>query len=230
MAEFSIEGDDLQYLRARLGPGESVYADAGHLLMKDETVSMQTVMKGGLLGALKRAVTGSTFFVTEMKGPGEAVFAGIFPGKIVEIPIERPVLAESRSFLVAENTVNYEAQMARLSAGLFGGEGLFFARFTGSGRLFLHAYGALRRLDLKPGQRVQVESSHLLAFDADMKYGVQTVGGLKSMLFSGEGLFFVSIEGPGTVFVHSLTAEQLASALIPLLPLGGQRGGLSINI
>lgn len=230
MPEFTVEGDDLQYLRVKLGPGEVVYADAGHLLMKDEAVSMNTVMKGGLLGALKRALTGSSFFVTEFRGPGEAVFAGIFPGKIVELNVDRPVLAEARSFLLAESTVNYDAQMARFSAGLLGGEGLFFAKFTGSGRLFLHAYGALRALDLKPGQRVQIESSHLLAFDADMKYGVQAVGGLKSMLFSGEGLFFVTIEGPGRVLVHSLTAEQLASALMPLLPLGGQRGGLTISL
>ncbi|MGC8662074.1 MAG: TIGR00266 family protein [Nitrososphaeria archaeon] len=230
MVEFDILGNDLQYVRVKLNPGESIYGDAGHMLTKSETVSMQTIMKGGFLGALKREVTGSTFFVTQVSGPGEAAFAGIFPGKIFQINIDRPILAEAHSFLVAENTVNYESQMAKLSAGIFGGEGLFLAKFTGSGRLFLHAYGALDQITLQAGEKIQVEASHLLAFQSDMKYGISRVGGLKSMLFSHEGLFFVDIEGPGAVWVHSLTTEQLAQALIPYLPAGGQRGGVAINL
>jgi uncharacterized protein (TIGR00266 family) len=231
MVDFNIQGNDLQYVKVKMGPGESVYGDAGHMLTKSESVSMQTIMKGGLLGALKREVTGSTFFVTQVNGPGEAAFAGIFPGKVFEIDIKQPVLAEAHSFLVAESTVNYDSQMTRLSAGIFGGEGLFLAKFTGSGKLFLHAYGALDQISLQPGQRIQVEAAHLLAFESNMKYGISRVGGLKSMLFSHEGLFFVDIEGPGSIWVHSLTAAQLAEALIPFLPSsGGQRGGLAINI
>ncbi|MCL4343483.1 MAG: TIGR00266 family protein [Nitrososphaerota archaeon] len=231
MVEFNIQGNDLQYVKVKLGPGESVYGDAGHMLTKSETVSMQTIMKGGLFGALKREITGSTFFVTQVSGPGEAAFAGIFPGKVFQIDVDQPILAEAHSFLVAENSVNYDSQMAKLSAGIFGGEGLFLARFTGSGKLFLHAYGALDQITLQPGQKIQVEAAHLLAFQSNMKYGISRVGGLKSMLFSHEGLFFVDIEGPGSVWVHSLTALQLAQALIPFLPnSGGQRGGLSINI
>lgn len=231
MVDFSVQGNDLQYVKVKLGPGESVYGDAGHLLAKSETVTMNTIMKGGFLGALKREVTGSTFFVTQVNGPGEAAFAGIFPGKVFQVNVDQPILAEAHSFLVAENSVNYDSQMAKLSAGIFGGEGLFLAKFTGSGRLFLHAYGALDQINLEPGQRMQVEAAHLLAFQSNMKYGISRVGGLKSMLFSHEGLFFVDIEGPGTVWVHSLTALQLAQALIPYLPSsGGQRGGVTINL
>ncbi|MGC8602032.1 MAG: TIGR00266 family protein [Thermoprotei archaeon] len=229
MPSFSIEGNDLQYVRVQLGPGEKVYGDAGHLLMKSATVQMNTIMRGGLISALKREVTGGSFFVTEMRGPGEVDFAGIFPGKVVEVDVGQPLLAESHSFLVAEDTIQYDAKMAKLSAGFLGGEGLFLARFTGAGKLFLHAYGALEVLDLKPGEEIQIEASHLLALQEGMSYGVSTVGGIKSMLFSGEGWFFVNVRGPGRVYLHSLTAAQLAQSLIPYLPTGGQRGGLAVG-
>ncbi|MGC8631927.1 MAG: TIGR00266 family protein [Thermoprotei archaeon] len=228
MPDFQIEGNDLQYVRVSLSGGESVYGDAGHLLSKSSTVGLQTIMMGGLFGALKREVTGGSFFVTKMNGPGDLAFAGIFPGKIIEIDLNnKGVLAESHSFLVAEESVNYDAKMAKLAAGLLGGEGLFLARFTGTGRLFMHAYGALEKFSLKPGERIQVEASHLLAMDDGMKYSVSRVGGIKTMLFAHEGLFFVEIEGPGDVFVHSLTAQQLASAIAGFLPSGSQ-GGIRI--
>ncbi|MFP3220551.1 MAG: TIGR00266 family protein [Candidatus Marsarchaeota archaeon] len=225
MPTFQVEGADLQYVTVSLGPGEAVYGDAGHLLSKSSTVGMQTVMMGGLLGALKREVTGGSFFVTQINGPGQVSFAGVFPGKIVELDLAGTgVLAESHSFLVAEEGVKYDATMARLAPGLLGGEGLFLAKFSGNGKLFLHAYGALQRVDLKAGEKIQVEAAHLLALDASMSYSVTRVGGLKSMLFAGEGFFFVEVEGPGQVLIHSITAQQLASALAGYLPNNAQAG------
>jgi uncharacterized protein (AIM24 family) len=119
--------------------------------------------------------------------------------------------------------------MARLSVGILGGEGLFLARFYGNGNLFIHSYGGLYMRDLAPGEIIQVEASHLMAFQDGMQYSVSRVGGLKSLLFAHEGLFFVTLQGPGRVWIHSLTAEQLAASLIPYLPTG-QQGGFQLPI
>ncbi|MDP7975126.1 MAG: TIGR00266 family protein [Thermoprotei archaeon] len=231
MPKFDVFGNDIQYIKVELGQGESVYADAGHILSKSDTVSLQTVMLGGFLTGLRREVTGGSFFVTKLTGPGQVAFAGIFPGKIVEVDLQgSSMLAQAHSFLVAEESVQYSSQMAKLAAGLLGGEGLFMAKFTGSGRLFIHSYGALQQFALGPGERIQVEAAHLLAFDGGMNYSVSTVGGIKTMLFAHEGLFFVNIEGPGNVMVHSLTAQQLAQAILPYIPRGQQGSGLGIRI
>ena len=196
------------------------------MVMKSATVNMQTKMRGGLLAGIKRALTGGSFFVTEFYGPGEVILSGIFPGKIIEIPLQgRGILAEAHSFLAAETTVNYDATLARLTTGILGGEGLFLARFNGFGRVFLHSYGGVIVKDLQPGETIQVEASHLMAFEEGMPYDVQLVGGLRSIFFAHEGLFFVTITGPGRVWLHTLTAEQLASALVPFLP-SGQQGGI----
>lgn len=228
MPQYQIYGTDFQYLKVVLAPGEMIYADAGHMISKQATVQLQTRMRGGLFGGLKRVLTGSSFFVTEFIGPGELYLSGIFPGKIIQIPLNgNGILAESHSFLAADPTVNYDAQLAKLTAGWLGGEGLFLARFNGVGNLFLHSYGEVIVRDLAPGEVLQVEASHLMAFQEGMPYDVQLVGGLRSILFAHEGLFFVTIRGPGRVWLHTLTAEQLASALIPLLPQG-QQGGIQL--
>ncbi|BBL46912.1 TIGR00266 family protein [Metallosphaera sedula] len=229
MPQYQIMGDDLQYLKVQLAPQEGFYADAGHMIMKTASVNMQTKMRGGFLSGLKRALTGGSFFVTEFYGPGEVILSGIFPGKIVPIQLQGgSILAEAHSFLGAEVSVEYDSKMAKLTAGWLGGEGLFLARFRGVGNVFLHSYGGLIVRDLAPGETIQVEASHLMAFQEGMNYSVQLVGGLRSVFFAHEGLFFVTITGPGRVWLHTLTAEQLASALIPYLPTG-QQGGININ-
>ncbi|MGC9145530.1 MAG: TIGR00266 family protein [Nitrososphaeria archaeon] len=231
MVSYSVEGNDMQFLRVTLASGEKIYADSGHLISKDRTVSFNTVAQGGFLSGLKRAITGSTFFVSELTGPGEAVLAGFFPGKIftIELTGSTPLLAESHSFLAMESSVKYDSQMARLGAGFLAGEGLFLAKFSGYGKVFLHSYGGLVVKELKAGEKIQVEAGHLLAFDGNMNYGISSVGGIKSMLFSHEGWFFVEIEGPGRVYLHTTTAQQLASVVEPFIPRQGG-SGVQINL
>ena len=221
----------MQYLKVALSSGEKIYADSGHLISKDKNVGFNTVSQGGFLSGLKRAITGSTFFVSELTGPGDVVLAGFFPGKIfpVELNGTSSLLAESHSFLAMEQSVKYDSQMARLGAGILAGEGLFLAKFSGNGKVFLHAYGGLIVKDLKPGEKIQVEAGHLLAFDGNMNYGFSKVGGIKSMLFAHEGWFFVEIEGPGRVYLHTTTAQQLARVVEPFIPREGS-SGVSIKL
>ena len=221
----------MQYLKVSLASGEKIYADSGHLITKDKNMSFNTIMQGGFLSGLKRAVTGSTFFVSELTGPGEVVLAGFFPGKIfpVELNGTSSLLTESHSFLAMEPSVKYDSQMARLGAGILAGEGLFLAKFSGYGKVFLHAYGGLIIKELKPGEKIQVEAGHLLAFDGNMNYSFSRVGGIKSLLFAHEGWFFVEIEGPGRVYLHTTTAQQLARVVEPYLPREGN-SGVSIRL
>jgi uncharacterized protein (AIM24 family) len=85
--------------------------------------------------------------------------------------------------------------------------GLFLAKFNGEGNLFLHAYGGLYVKDLEPGEVIQIEASHLMVFEEGMNYSVSLIGGLKSILFAHEGIFFLTIEGPGRVWIHTITVK-----------------------
>ncbi len=46
MVSYSVEGNDMQFLRVTLASGEKIYADSGHLISKDRTVSFNTVAQG----------------------------------------------------------------------------------------------------------------------------------------------------------------------------------------
>ncbi|MGC8571448.1 MAG: TIGR00266 family protein [Caldivirga sp.] len=218
--EYSILGDDLQLVRVVMGNGEGIYGEGGHLLYKTPTVGITARATGGILAGLKRAVTGASFFVLELTGPGEAAFAGSTPGKVIQVPLGdgESIMAEHGSFLFAENTVKYDASLTHLSVGLFGGEGLFLAKFTGPGNVFLHGTGYVHMIQLEDGVEMNVEAGHLLAFDAGMQYTVKRVGGLRTMLLGGEGLFFVNVKGPGRVWVRSISLAALASALSRDMP------------
>ncbi|EZQ10581.1 MULTISPECIES: TIGR00266 family protein [Acidianus] len=222
MAIYQIIGEDMQYLQADLLPQDLIYGEPAHLVSKDFTVSFEMKMRGGLLKALGRALTGSDFFVTEVKGPGKVTFSGFLPGKIIEIPLNNSsLLVEHSSFLAAESSVEYGATLARLTAGILGGEGLFMAKFSGSGRVWIHAVGGVITRYLNPGEKIQIEASHLLAFNEGMRYGIARVGGLKTMLLSGlegEGIFFVEIEGPGMIWAHAVSRLQLAASIAKMIP------------
>ncbi|MGC8974488.1 MAG: AIM24 family protein [Thermoproteus sp.] len=173
---------------------------------------------GGILAGLKRALTGASFFVLELEGPGYADLAGFAPGKIVEIDLNGGgILAEHRSFLAMESSVNYDVKLVGLGFGWLGGEGLLMARLYGTGKVFLHVIGDALTFELGPGQSIDVEAGHVLAFEEGVKVGIRRVGGLKTMLFGEEGLWFAHVEGPGRVWLRILSRPQLIMGLMPEL-------------
>ncbi|BCU68125.1 transcriptional regulator [Sulfolobales archaeon HS-7] len=237
--EYRILGADMQHVKVILNPGETVWGEGGHLILKDPNVQLNTTARGGILKSLERDLTGGDFFVLELTGPGFVEFASYFPGRIIPIQVQGQGLSvEHTSFLFAESTVQYSAKLGKLLAGIFGGEGILLAYFSGTGNVFVHAKGGVSAFNLQPGQTLQIEAGHLLAFDTGMNYTIQRVGGIKSMLFGGEGLFFVTITGPGRVWVHNISVAQFAHTLYRQVPPGGGSnqgigfggGGISINL
>ena len=219
MVEFKIEGADIQHLVANLGVGERIYIEGGHLVWKSGTVNLRATVKGGLLGGLKRALTGASFFLLEAEGPGLVDVAGFAPGKVVEINLDGSggILVEHRSFLAMESSVEYDAKLVGLGFGWLGGEGLLMARLRGVGRVFLHAIGDSVMLNLGPGEAIDAEAGHVLAFEEGMRVTVHRVGGLTTMLFGEEGLWFARVEGPGRVWLRTLSRQQVIMGLMPEL-------------
>ena len=49
---------------------------------------------------------------------------------------------------------------------------------------------------------------------------IQTVPGIKNVVFGGEGLFNTVVTGPGRVWLQSMPVSQLAGAIRPFIPTG----------
>ncbi|HWD00829.1 MAG TPA: TIGR00266 family protein [Candidatus Sulfopaludibacter sp.] len=223
--DYVIQGDNLQVVRLKLKPGEEVYADAGRMVYKTANVQWDTRMTGTsmgekLMGAFRRAITGESLFVTYFRtdSPGEVGFAGHYPGKIQAFDLlpGQSVLVQRDAFLFAQASVQYSvALVKKLGAGFFGGEGFILEKFTGPGTAFIHAGGDFIDFDLQAGQVLQVDAGCVVAFGESVDYDFQFVGGIKTALFGGEGLFLATLTGPGHVIVQSMTLERLRKEIAP---------------
>ena len=234
--EFTIHGDNLQVARLKLKPGQEVYAEAGKMLYKTQTVQWETKMQGDsigqkLWGALKRKAMGESLFMTHFiaTAPGEVGFAGDYPGRIqaFDLPAGRSWLVQRDSFLAAQHTVQLNiAFVKKLGVGLLGGEGFILEKLTGPGVVFIHAGGDHIEFDLAPGELIQVDTGCIVGFEETVSYDIQFVGGIKKAIFGGEGLFLANLTGPGKVLIQSMTLEKLRRELSPGRSGGDEKGPL----
>ena len=241
--DFEIKGQELQFLEIELDPGESAVAEAGAMVWKDASVQMNTVFGDGrgseggfmgkLLGAGKRLVTGESLFTTvythQGQGKARVAFSAPVPGAILPIKLSDVgggLICQKDSFLAAARGVEIGIHFQRrILTGLFGGEGFIMQRLTGEGWVFVQMGGTIVERELKPGEELHVDTGCIAAMTPNVEFDIQTVGGVKSMLFGGEGLFFARLRGPGKVWIQSLPFARLAGRMLAAAGGGGQSRG-----
>lgn len=221
---YDIEGHNLQIARVHLQPGQEIYAEAGRMIYKSANVDWQTRMGGQslgqkIMGAIKRKLMGESLFFTYFQalgGPGEVGFAGTYPGKIqvFELAPGQTIMVQRDGLLFAQSSVTLDiATVQKMGAGLFGGEGFILQKLTGPGVVFVHAGGDHVDFTLGPGEVLQVQTGHLVAFEPSVNYDIQMVGSIRTAIFGGEGLFLTTLTGPGRVVLQSMTLERLRREL-----------------
>ncbi len=224
--QYDIEGHNLQIARVHLKPGQEIYAEAGKMIYKSANVDWATRMSGQtigdkIIGAIKRKLMGESLFFTYFRSTateGEVGFAGHYPGKIqvFELAAGQTIMVQRDGFLFAQGSVTLDiAMVRRLGAGLLGGEGFILEKLTGPGAVFVHAGGDHVDFTLAPGEMLQVQSGHLVAFEPTVNYDIQMVGNIRTAIFGGEGLFLTTLTGPGRVILQSMTLERLRHELAP---------------
>lgn len=241
--DYRIEGNEMQYVEIELDPGESVVAEAGGMLYMSADIAMDTVfgdgrrdnaktggLMGSLLGAGKRLLTGESLFMTIFTHKGAApkahvAFAAPYPGKIMPMHLGElggELICQKDAFLCAARGVALEiAFQKKVGVGLFGGEGFIMQRLLGDGLAFVHAGGTVFEKDLKPGEKILVDTGCLVALMPSVNYDVEFVGGIKTALFGGEGLFLATLGGPGRVWLQSLPLSRVADRIYAAAKQGG---------
>lgn len=211
------------FLKVNLEAGESIKAESDAMMSMSGNVSIEGKMEGGILGGLARAVlSGESLFFQKLtaKGKaGEATLAPAIPGDVVAYSLtSNNLLITSGSFLAAEDSVVVETKMQNLGKGFFSGSGLFVIKVSGSGVVFFNSFGAIYPIDVPAGEEVIVDTGHLVAWDAAMKYSITKAGsGIFSSMTSGE-LLVCKFVGPGRVYAQSRNPNSFTSWLGRLLP------------
>ncbi|WP_338471452.1 TIGR00266 family protein [Niallia sp. XMNu-256] len=238
--DYKIHGDDMQFVEVELDPGETVIAEAGGLMMMEDGIKMETVFgdgsnaSGGFMGKLisagKRVVTGESLFMTTFTNEDHSSkkhvsFASPYPGKIIPMDLSEldgKIICQKDAFLAAAKGVSVGIEFQRkVGVGFFGGEGFIMQKLEGDGLSFVHAGGTIIKKDLSPGEVLRVDTGCLVAMTSDVNYNIEMVKGIKTALFGGEGLFFATLRGPGSVWVQSLPFSRLASRVFAAAPQGG---------
>jgi uncharacterized protein (TIGR00266 family) len=219
MVTHEIIGDDMQAVILTLGAGDEVRAEAGAMMYMTDGVEMDAKMEGGFLGGLKRKfLSGESFFITYFRcnsAAGKVAFAGPYPGKIIPLELRgQSILCQKDSFLCAVGDIDLSIAFTRkIGAGFFGGEGFILQKIEGIGKLFIHSGGTIVPMTLAAGERLKVDTGCLVALDPTVDYDIVRVGGIKTSLFGGEGLFFASLTGPGRVWLQTLPFSRLADRI-----------------
>ncbi len=244
--DYKIYGEDLQFVEVELDPQEAVVAEAGGMMYMDDGIQMETVFgdgsqqksgfMGALMGAGKRLLTGESLFMTIfMNKAGDkrrVAFGAPYPGRIVPVHLADlggELICQKDSFLAAAKGVSLGiAFQKKLGVGLFGGEGFIMQRLQGDGWAFIHAGGMLVERTLQPGELVRVDTGCIVAFQPSVSYDIQMVGGVKSALFGGEGLFFATLRGPGRIWLQSLPLSRLAGRIVAAAAPGAGKGEGSV--
>jgi len=213
-------GPAFAWARVHLAAGETVQAEAGAMVSMSTTVEITTRMQGGFLGALARKVlTSESFFqntFTAARGPGEVAFAPSLMGDIrVREMAGAEILLTSGAYLASDPGVELQTKWGGMKS-FFAKEGLFLLRARGTGSLLFTCYGALVEVDV-PGEGYVVDTGHVVAFEPSLDYEVQKVGGLKSAMFSGEGLV-CRFSGRGKLWIQTRSLDAFLGTIIPFLP------------
>ena len=208
----------------KLQPNEEIRVEAGAMVSMSQSISIETKATGGFLKSHGRAVLGGeSFFQNYFKASaagGEITLAPELPGDVFSLELKgEKLLVQSGSFMACEAGVELNAKIS--AKALVSAEGFSMLEASGTGTLLLSSYGAIHEKNLAAGEKYIVDTTHLVAFNAEMPITPKSVGGLKSTLLSGEG-FVVELTGPGRLLMQTRSPHAFLSWLIPNLPFKKQ--------
>jgi len=231
--DYKIFGEEMQYVEVELDPNETAVAEPGAFMMMDDGIQMETMFGDGsqqqnnsilnkLFSAGKRMLVGENLFMTAYtnigSGKKHVSFASPYPGKIIPLNLQQlggTIICQKDAFLCAAKGVSIGIEFQKkLGTGLFGGEGFIMERLEGDGMAFMHAGGHVLQKELAPGELLKIDTGCIVGFTATVDYDIQFIGGIKNTIFGGEGLFFATLRGPGTVWIQTLPISRLAGRIL----------------
>jgi uncharacterized protein (TIGR00266 family) len=233
--DYKIIGHEMQLLEVELDPGETVVAEAGGMTYMEQDIEFETKMGDGadpdqglfgkMFGAGKRMLTGESAFTTHFTNDGnqkrKVGFAAPYPGNIIALnmaEIGGEFICQKDAFLCAALGTKIGITFnKKLGSGLFGGEGFILQKLEGDGMAFVQAGGTIIKKELN-GEKLRVDTGCLVGFTRGIEYDIEMAGGLKSMVFGGEGMFLATLSGTGTVWLQSLPFSRMADRILEHAP------------
>lgn len=221
--DYRILGETLPAVEVRLQTGEAMYTQSGGMAWMSDGLTLESNIKGGLMKGLGRMFTGESLFMatyTAQRPDSVIAFASTVPGKILPVDISKTsLICQKGAFLCAQPSVEISTVFTKkFSAGFFGGEGFILQQMKGSGMAFLEVDGDVIERVLAPGEVIKVDTGNVFAFEPTVSYEIETVKGVKNILFGGEGLFLTRLTGPGRIYMQTMNLAEFTGRIAQGLP------------
>jgi uncharacterized protein (TIGR00266 family) len=241
--DYQIKGESIQIVEVELDPLETVIAEAGAMLFMEDGIQFETKMGDGsnpnqglfdkLLSVGSRVLTGESIFMTHFTNQGrqkaKVGFSAPYPGTVIPVDLARcpsnELIVQKDGFLCAAFGTKVAITFnKKIGSGLVGGEGFILQKLSGDGKAFVHAGGTVIERTLN-NETLRVDTGCVVAFESQIDFDVQTSGGLRSMIFGGEGIFLATLRGTGKVWLQSMPIRKLVQALAPYGRNSGKEAG-----
>lgn len=215
-------------IRAELQNGESIKAESGAMVSMSNTIDVEGKMEGGLMSGLARKLlTGESLFFQTLKatrGAGDVLLAPATPGDlcIIDLDGSTEYCVQKGGFMAAEESLTLATKAQNLTKGLFSGEGFFIQKISGRGKLVVSSFGAIHKVELKPGEVRVIDNGHLVAWPSTVTYDLEkaSASGWFSSITSGEG-FVCKFKGPGHVYIQTRNARGFGEWVKQFIPVKG---------
>lgn len=231
--DHKIIGESIQVVEIELDPMETVIAEAGAMLYMEEGIAFETKMGDGsdvnqsvlgkIFSAGTRLLTGESLFMTHFTNKGnrkaKVAFSAPYPGTVAPIDLSamhgNELIVQKDGFLCAALGTKISITLnKRIGSGLVGGEGFILQKLQGDGMAFVHSGGTVIEKQLN-NETLRIDTGCVVAFESSVNFSIQTSGGLKSMIFGGEGVFLATLQGSGKVWLQSMPIRKLIQAIAP---------------
>ena len=229
--DYRIIGEDIQIVEIELDPNETVIAEAGAMLFMEDGITFETKMGDGsqpnqgfmgkLLQAGSRVIMGESLFMTHFTNRGsgkrKVAFAAPYPGTVMPMNLGNlygnTLIVQRDAFLCAALGTRLSIHLnQKIGAGFFGGEGFILQKIQGDGMAFVHAGGVVIERQLN-NETLRVDTGCVVAFEPQVSFDIERSGGLRSMVFGGEGIFVATLRGTGRIWIQSMPISKLIQRL-----------------
>ena len=203
---------------------EALTCEVGAMVAMSTRITVETTSKkkgspGGVMGGLRRILSGENFFLnhfTSQENNQYIILGPTLMGDIVHHRLDNSTLiVQGGSWLASDPNIGIDTSFQGLGNAFFSGEGAFWVKCTGSGSIFINAFGAIYPVEVD-GDYI-VDTGHIVAFEDTLNFTVQkaTDSWIGSFL-SGEGLV-CRFQGKGIVYCQSHNPSSFGYTLKPNL-------------
>ena len=206
---------DFGFLTVTIPAGETLKVESSGMATMDTNIAMKTKFLGGF----GRFLTGESIFINEFTaehGDGEMSIAPSAPGDMEHVYLDgETIFLQNSAYVASSMNIEIETKWQGLMKGFFSGEKMFLIKCSGNGDLWFNSYGGIMEIDVD-GEYV-VDTGHIVAFTEGLDYSVSSVGGYKSLFFSGEGLV-CRFRGTGKIWIQTRQLPAFLGWVNPFRP------------